>query len=463
MNPSANLCEGPLTKRMIFYTIPIILTGVLQLLFNAADLVVVGRCCGSLSVAAVGATGSIINLIVNLFIGLSVGAGVTVAHAFGAHMDEDANRTVHTAIPLAVICGIILTIVGLFGAETFLSWMGTPDDIIHLSAIYMRIYFCGITASMVYNFGSAILRAAGDTQSPLIYLTVAGVLNVILNLFFVIVFKMDVAGVALATSLSQTVSAILVLFALHRRTDACHLSWKKMRLHKNQLLKIIKIGLPAGIQGSLFSISNVLIQSSVNSFGSIVISGNSAAQNIEGFTYTTMNSFHQTALNFTGQNYGAGKFDRIRKILAISLICVTIAGLGAGAASYFFAHPLLSIYIPGDEDAIAYGVTRLAYIALPYFLCGIMDVMTGMIRGLGSSVAPMFICIIGVCGMRITWIYTVFRMPKYHTLECLYSSYPISWMLTFICEILVFFLIFHISRKKMQEHTEPSESEAVPS
>lgn len=451
MKSNANLCEGNLFSRILLYTIPIILTGVLQLLFNAADLVVVGRCCGSLSVAAVGATGSIINLITNLFIGLSVGAGVTVAHAFGAHMDEDAAKTVHTAIPLACICGIMLTIIGVAGARTYLIWMDTPSDILDLSAVYMRIYFCGITASMVYNFGSAILRAAGDTQSPLLYLTIAGVLNVILNLFFVMVFHMDVDGVALATAISQTLSAILVLFALHKRSDACRLTWKGIRFHRNQLLKIVRIGLPAGIQGSLFAISNVMIQSSVNSFGSVVVSGNSAAQNLEGFTYTTMNSFHQTALNFTGQNFGAGKFDRIRRILGFSLLYVFAFGLLAGSATYFFGSPLLRIYIPDSEAAVQYGLTRLAYISLPYFLCGLMDVMTGMIRGMGSSVAPMLICVIGVCGMRIAWISTVFRLSKYHSPKCLYLSYPISWLITFFAQLLVFIYIYYRRKKEMEQ------------
>lgn len=457
---AANLCEGPLLSHILLYTIPIILTGVLQLLFNAADLVVVGQCCGDLSVAAVGATGALINLIVNLFIGFSVGAGVTVAHAYGAHLFEDARRTVHTAIPLAILCGILLTIVGLFGAETFLTWMGTPDEILQLAAIYMRIYFCGMTASMVYNFGAAILRAAGDTRSPLIYLTIAGVANVILNLFFVRVCAMDVAGVALATSISQTISAVLVLLSLHRRTDACQLSWREMHFHRNQLAKILRIGLPAGIQGSLFSISNVLIQSSVNSFGSVVISGNSVAQNIEGFTYTTMNSFHQTALNFTGQNYGAGEFARVRKILWITLLSVTAAGLVAGLSTCLFARPLLRIYIPDSPAAIEYGVTRLFYIAGPYFLCGLMDVMTGMIRGMGSSIAPMLICVLGVCGFRIAWIYTIFQMPAYHTLEVLYSSYAISWAATFLCQLGVFAWIYR-RRKRMHDTAEVPAPSAI--
>ena len=444
---SADLTEGPLLKGLIAYTIPIILTGVLQLLFNAADLVVVGRFCGSISVAAVGNCGPVINLLVNLFIGLSVGAGVAVAHGIGANKDEDVRRTVHTAIPLALICGIILSFAGIAGARFILYLMGTPDNVIRLSTIYMRIYFAGIIASTLYNFGSAILRAAGDTKSPLFFLTAAGIVNVILNLLFVIVLKMDVAGVALATTLSQIMSAALVILSLMNREDACKLKLHELHIYGRQLLKIIRIGFPAGIQGSLFSISNVIIQSSVNSFGSIVMSGNAAAQNIEGFVYISMNSVSQTALNYAGQNHGAGRFDRIKKIM---IACLTLAfgtGLTLGGLAVLFSRPLLSIYITDSDEAIKYGIIRLIFICLPYFLCGIMDVATGMLRGIGSSIAPMFITVAGVCGFRILWIYTVFRMPKYHSLEVLYSSYMISWSATFAIEAIVFCLLLRKMRK----------------
>jgi len=442
-----DLTECRLLPGIWRYTLPIVLTGILQLLFNAADLVVVGQACGSISVAAVGATTAIINLLVNLFIGVSVGAGVTVAHALGADHAEDVRRTVHTAIPAALVSGVLLTAAGVLCSRQFLSWMGTPDDVIGLSAVYMQIYFCGTVPSMLYNFGAAILRAAGDTKSPLLYLTAAGVINVILNLFFVIVLRMDVAGVALATIISQAISAALVIRALMRRTDACRLSWRKLRFHRTQLVKIIRIGLPAGIQNSLFSISNVLIQSSINSFSSVAMSGNAAAQNIEGFVYITMNSFHQTALNFTGQNYGSGKYERMAKIERICLCSVFAVGLVLGAAAYAFAKPLLHIYITDSEEAVGYGVTRLAFICLPYFLCGLMDVTTGLIRGMGSSVPPMLICVLGVCGVRILWIYTVFRMPAFHTLQSLYLSYAISWLLTFLCELAVYHVLYRRATK----------------
>lgn len=443
-----DMCEGPIVSRVILYTVPIILTGVLQLLFNAADLVVVGQFCGSISVGAVGATGAIINLIVNLFIGLSVGAGVTVAHGLGSGRKEDVRRTVHTAIPTAIICGTILTVVGVLFSETFLRLMSTPDEALHLAASYMRIYFCGTIASMLYNFGSAILRAAGDTKSPLYFLTAAGILNVLLNLFFVIVMKMDVSGVALATTLSQILSAALIIRALMRRDDDCRLELRKLHIYGRQLKRILQIGFPAGIQSSLFAVSNVIIQSSINSFGSVVMSGNAAAQNIEGFVYTSMNSYSQTALNFTGQNYGAGKLDRIRKIMWVCLISVFITGAALGSIAAFFGKPLLSIYITDSPEAIKYGLIRITYIMLPYFLCGLMDVTTGLIRGLGCSVLPMLITVAGVVGIRLGWIYIIFRIPQYHTVQSLYLSYAISWTATFLTELVVFIILMKRLKKR---------------
>ena len=449
---SYDMCEGPLVGKIILYTIPIILTGILQLLFNAADLVVVGRCCGDISVGAVGATGALINLMVNLFIGLSVGAGVTVAHSIGAGRSEDVRRTVHTAIPAALISGAFLTVVGVLFSGTFLKMMDTPENVLPLSASYMRIYFCGTIPSMLYNFGSAILRAAGDTKSPLYFLTAAGILNVLLNLFFVIVLHMDVAGVALATSLSQTLSALLIIRELMHRDDACKLELTKMKIYGRQLKRIIQIGFPAGLQSSIFAVSNVISQSSINEFGNIlghvVLSGNSAAQNVEGFVYTSMNSYSQTSLNFTSQNYGAGKLDRIRRIMWICLIAVFCTGACLGLTALFFGEPILSIYLHNSQESIKYGMIRMTYIMIPYFLCGLMDVTTGLIRGLGRSVLPMLITVIGVVGIRLGWIFGVFRIPKYHTLESLYFSYTISWIATFAVELGVFLFIMRKLRKQ---------------
>lgn len=439
-----NMIEGPLLQGILSYTFPIILTSVLQLLFNAADLVVVGRFCGSISVAAVGATGSITNLMVNFFIGLSVGAGVTVAHAIGSREDEAVHNTVHTAMPAALLSGILLTFVGIAFSESFLKMMGTPDTVLPLSSVYMKIYFAGITFTMVYNFCAAILRAAGDTRSPLVYLTFSGVINVVLNLIFVTVLHMNVAGVALATTIAQGISAVLVLRALMKRTDACRFDIRKMRFHKIQLAKILRIGLPAGLQSSLFAISNVLIQSSVNSFGDIFMSGNAASSNIEGFVYVSLNAFHQTAVNYIGQNAGARKHKRIIHTLWICLACTAVVGLTLGSLVRFFGPQLLSIYITDSPEAISYGLIRMSYIAVPYFICGLMDVSTGALRGMGSSFIPMLISVLGVCGIRIGWIYTIFQIPQFHTPQCLYLSYPFSWAVTFLCQIAAF---FHVYRK----------------
>ena len=444
-----NMLEGPLFSNIILYTIPIILTSILQLLFNAADLVIVGRFCGSVSVAAVGATGSITNLMVNFFIGLSVGAGVTVAHGLGSRKEEMVSNTVHTALPMALLSGVVLTIVGISFSESFLRMMGTPENVLPLSAVYMKIYFAGITFTMVYNFCAAILRAAGDTKSPLVYLSFAGIVNVVLNVFFVTVFHMNVAGVALATAISQGISAILVMGALMKRTDACRLELKKMRFYKLQLVKMLRIGLPAGIQSSLFSISNVLIQSSVNSFGDVFMSGNAASSNIEGFVYVSLNSFHQTAVNFIGQNAGAKQYKRVYKTLWICLGCVAVVGLSLGGLAWSFGPQLLSFYITDSQEAIGYGMIRLTYICLPYFLCGLMDVSTGALRGMGASFVPMLISVLGVCGIRIGWIYSIFQIPRFHTPQCLYFSYTVSWTITFLFQMAAFIVVYRRQKREL--------------
>ncbi len=453
---SQNMRSGPIFKNVIVYTVPIILTGILQLLFNAADLIVVGWFCGSDSVGAVGATSSLTNLMVNLFIGLSVGAGASVSQAVGSGNREKASRTLHTAIPVAIISGFILTAVGVTLSGSLLALMGTPDNLLSLSSVYMRIYFCGIVFSLLYNFGSAVLRAVGDTRSPLIFLTIAGVINVILNVFFVAALKMNVAGVALATSISQAISAVLVLRALIKRTDCCKLSLKELKIHKNALLEILRIGVPAGLQGSLFSISNVLIQSSINSFGSTAMSGSAAAGSIEGFCYVTMNAFQQTSLNFCGQNYGAGDYKRVKRITFTCLFTVAVVGFIIGNLFYIFGRQLLGIYITDSPQAIEYGMIRLKYLLVPYFICGIMDTSTGAMRGIGSSVIPMAITVVGVCLMRVVWIYTVFAIPKYHTLAGLFISYPITWILTFTALFISFIIIInrHIKQAAAKKQTE---------
>ena len=435
-----NMLEGPLFAGILSYTIPIMLTGILQLLFNAADLVVVGQFRGADAVAAVGATGALTNLIVNLFIGMSIGAGVTVAHGLGGKQNAVVHRTVHTALLLSLVSGLILTVVGILFSGRFLEMMGTDKDVLPLSALYMRIYFGGITFTMVYNFCASILRAAGDTKSPLIFLTIAGVINVILNIIFITVFDMSVDGVALATVISQAISATLVVIALMRRNDACKLELKKLRFHANQLKKIISIGLPAGIQSSLFAISNVIIQSSVNSFGKVVMAGHAAAGNLDGFVYVVQNAFMQTTVNYVGQNTGARKFDRIKKVVRTCTLMVIVSGFLCGTLMWVFGRNLLAIYLPNDPASIEWGMIRLMMIGIPYFLCGVMEVSTGALRGIGSSVSAMMISILGVCGLRIVWIMTVFK--HFHTLDCLYFSYTVSWLAVAAVQFLTFVVIY---------------------
>lgn len=441
--------RGPLLPAILRYTIPIILTGVLQLLFNAADLVIVGRFCNSNCVGAVGSTGSTTNLIVTLFMGLSIGSGVCTAHAMGAGDEKAVHRVVHTALPTALVSGAVLTVLGMVLSEPLLKLMGTPKELLPLSKLYMQIYFGGITFTMVYNFCGAILRSAGDTRSPLIYLCFAGATNVALNFIFVTQFGMDVDGVALATVISQGISAVLCVRNLMRRTDACRLQWKKLRFYKPELLKMIRIGLPAGIQNAMFSISNVIIQSSINSFGPDFVNGNSAAANIEGFMWVFANAFQQACINFVGQNHGAGQQKRASKSFWVCLGSVTVVCACLGLLACTFGEQLLSIYIPDSPKAIAYGLLRTVWVYPVYFLFGIMECTTGVLRGRGVSFAPMLISVIGICGIRLGWVFTIFRIPAYHTPESLYFSFPLSWAVTF-CGLMIAFLA--VVRRERKAH-----------
>lgn len=443
-----NMCEGPILGKVLIFSIPLMLSGILQLLFNAADVIVVGRFAGSQSLAAVGSTSALINLLINVFMGFSVGVNVLVARYYGGRKERDVSETVHTAVTLSLVCGLILVAVGLALTRPLLELMGTPDDVIDKAVLYMQIYFIGMPANMLYNFGSAILRAVGDTKRPLYYLSAAGVVNVILNLISVIIFHMDVAGVALATIISQAISAICVLRCLMRHESCLKIRLGELKIHKEKLMGIVKVGLPAGMQGAIFSISNVLIQSSVNSFGSIAMAGNTAAQNIEGFIYNTMVAVYQANLSFTSQNYGAGKFSRINRIMFICIGVVSVVGFSIGVLAYGAGTSLLSIY-SSDPEVIAYGMTRLQIIGLTYFTCGIMDTMVGSIRGIGYSVLPMLVSLTGACLFRIIWIFTIFQWS--HTLLTLYLSYPASWVLTATAHIVCFFLI----RKKLPDTDRP--------
>ena len=440
-----DMCNGPLLGKILLFSVPLMLSGILQLLFNAADIVVVGRFAGNEALAAVGSTGSLNNLIVNVFMGLSIGTSIMVARYYGAQDWKSIREIVHTSMLVSFICGVALIFIGIFLAAPLLELMGTPPECLDQAVLYMRIIFIGMPAQMVYNFGAAILRAVGDTRRPLLFLLAAGIVNVLLNLFFVIVFHMDTAGVALATIISQSISAVLVVLCLMRSHAPYRLRFRRLRVRKAQLLQIIRVGLPAGIQGAVFSVSNVLIQSSINSFGSLAVGGNTAASNIEGFVYTSMNSLYQASLSFTSQNVGAGKLQRVVPILLRCLGVVLTVGVGLSGLALLFNHQLLGIY-SSDQEVIRYGLGRLEVVCATYFLCGMMDVVCGSVRGLGSSVVPTIVSLTGACGLRILWIYTIFAENR--TLFFLYLSYPITWVITFSAHLVCFFIFLHRRKKR---------------
>lgn len=439
-NYTMDMCNGPILKKMLMFSIPLMCSSILQLLFNAADIVVVGRFAGDNSLAAVGSNGSLINLLTNLFIGLSIGASVLVSKYYGAKQEQELSDTVHTAMLLSIYSGIFLTIIGIAGARTILTWMQTPEEVLDLAVLYLRIYFLGMTPTMVYNFGSAILRAVGDTKRPLYFLMFTGIINVVLNLFFVIVFHMDVAGVAAATAISQCISSVLVVRCMLKESGGIKLIPAKLKLHRDKLIKILQIGLPAGFQGIVFSLSNVVIQSSVNSFGKVIVAGNSAAANIEGFVYVSMNAFYQATLSFTSQNVGARKYNRLTRILLIGELCAVIAGTILGRLAYAFGPTLLGIYST-SESVIEAGMLRLGVICVMYALCGMMDVMVGALRGIGYSIMPMIVSLIGACGVRLLWLATIFKIEQYHSPTVIYLSYPVSWILTFATHVICYLIV----------------------
>jgi len=433
-----DMCSGPLLGKILVYAIPLMLSGILQLLFNAADVIVVGRFAGHESLAAVGSTSALINLLINVFIGLSIGANVLVAQYFGAGKEKEVQDTVHTAITISLICGLALVFLGIFAAGPLLKIMGTPDDVLEKAILYMRVYFTGMPVLMLYNFGAAILRAVGDTKRPLYFLIAAGVVNVILNLGFVILLHMGVAGVALATVLSQCISAVLVCRCLMKSDSAYRLDLSRLGVRWRTLKRIAQIGLPAGFQGAVFSVSNVLIQSSINAFDSVAMAGSTASANLEGFVYNAMNAVHQTNLSFTSQNLGGGKFERINRILLLCLGVVTVVGVVMGGGFVLLGPQLLRIY-SSDPEVIRFGMVRLTIICGMYFICGWMDVLVGSISGLGSSVIPMFVSLAGACGLRIVWIFTVFQW--HHSLNVLYLSYPVTWVVTAAAHLICFMMI----------------------
>jgi len=442
-----DMCSGPVLRKILIFALPLMASSILQLLFNAADIIVVGRFAGDNSLAAVGSTSSLINLLTNLFIGLSVGANVLTARYYGARKSVPLSKTIHTAMLLSILSGVFLTFVGLFGARVILELMQSPEEVLTKAALYLRIYFLGMPAMMVYNFGAAILRAVGDTRRPLYYLALAGVVNVGLNLIFVIFLKMDVAGVAAATAISQFLSAGLIIRCMTREKGSMRLRFGLLRIHKQELVKIMQIGIPAGFSGVLFSLSNVVIQSSVNTFGNIVVAGNSAAQNIEGFVYFSMNAFHQAAISFCGQNVGAGRYDRVGKIMMSCQICALVAGLLSGNLAYIFGPQLLGLYTT-SAAVVHKGMIRLSIISTTYALCGVMDVMVGVLRGMGYSIVPMMVSLIGACGLRLLWIATIFQVPAFHTIEVIYLSYPVSWIITASAHIITYIVVMRGIRKR---------------
>lgn len=445
-----DMTEGPLLPKILAFSGPLILTGILQLLYNAADVIVVGNYAdGHAPLAAVSSTGSLINLLVNIFMGLSVGASVVIARCYGARDVVRMRKAEHTAMTLALFMGIGVGLFGFLMARPLLELMGSPEDVIDGATLYMKIYFLGMPANMLYNFGAATLRAIGDTKRPMYYLMIAGLINVLLNLLLVIVFHMDVAGVAIATVASQVISMALVLMCLLRTRGPIQLVISECRVDWKSAKEIIRIGLPAGLQGSLFSISNVLIQSAVNSFQSVVMAGNGVASNIEGFVYTAMNAQHQADMTFASQNYGAKKPDRVRKTMWCCLGTVTVIGLGMGFLIRAFGPQLMGLY-NSDPEVIAAGLVRMDIILPTYFLCGLMDVMVGQLRGIGYSVMPMIVSLTGACLLRIVWIMTVFAVQP--TQEILYMSYPISWFATFAAHMACYLIV---AKKKLKQLEEP--------
>ncbi len=443
-----NLCEGPLFKKILWYALPLICTNILQLLFSAADIAVLAIFVGDDAVAAVGANGALINLIVGLFIGLSVGANVLVARSIGKQDEQTSQRVVGSAVLIAFCLGIGLTFVGFFGARTFLVWMKCDPDILDAATTYLRIYFLGTPIMMLYNFSASILRASGDTVRPLIFLTLGGVVNVGLNILFILVFHMTVEGVAIATIASWAISAALSLSLLFRQKGYIHLEWKNLRFFPKELWEMVTIGIPSGIQSSIFALSNVLIQSSINSFGKAAMSGNTIAHQFDGFIMQATSAIALSAVTFVSQNLGAERFDRIRKTAIYCLLLSGGIGLFGGLLETVFAEPLASL-MSEDPEVISYAVLRLRQMASFYFICGMMDTMSNVLRGLGKSSLAMFISIFGTCVLRVLWLNTVFQIPQFHTLSCIYLSYPISWVITLVADLICYFPTL----KKLEKQT----------
>ena len=437
-----DMCNGSILDKLVSFSIPLMLSGILQLLFNAVDIIVVGQFTGNEALAAVGSTTALINVFVNLFIGISLGASVLAARFYATGQEKEVSETVHTSITLALISGIAMGIIGVIAAKGALELMDTPDNVLNLSTLYMRIYFMGMPFFMLYNYGAAILRAVGDTKRPLLFLIISGATNVVLNLLLVIQFHLGVAGVAIATVISQCISCILVLRCLYLSDGSYQLRFNKLGMKTRYVKQIFQIGIPAGIQSTIINFSNVLLQSSVNSFGSVAMAGYTAANNILGFLYVSVNSITQACMSFTSQNYGVRKFKRMDKVLLECLGLTVIVALVLGGGSYLFGAELMHIYTKSSK-VIECGVDIMLYTTVTYFLCGIMDLLPGALRGMGHSTVPMILSVIGTVGTRIVWIYVIF--PCHRSLDFLFISYPVSWLLTIVMQVICFYFV----RKKV--------------
>lgn len=449
-----DMCSGPLFSKILIFALPIMAMNILQLLFNAADMVVVGRYSGSEALAAVGATGSLINLIVTLFMGLSVGTSVIVAQDYGAGKPDAISSSVHTSITISIIGGVLVMVAGLALCEPLLAYMGTPVDIIDLSTLYMKIYFLGLPASMVFNFGAAILRAIGDSRRPMYYLTITGIVNVILNMFFVIVLHMSVDGVAWATVISQYLSMLMIITFLSQNDGAIRFRFKRMSIDGDKLKDIVRIGVPAGLQSLLFSISNVLIQSAVNSFGSVMVAASAAASNIEGLVATSTNAYYNAAITFTGQNMGAKKYDRIDTIAKVCTVLIFATWIILGGVTLYFGRFLLGLYT-SNPDVIDLGMLRIKVMMVAYFTCGIMNVFPGLTRAMGYSILPMLCTLVGACLMRIVWLATFFRW--YPTVIMLFVCYPVTWTIAGLGQVGVFFY----ARKQIRKEATAKQYSAI--
>lgn len=437
-----DMCNGSILDKLVSFSIPLMLSGILQLLFNAVDIIVVGQFTGNEALAAVGSTTALINVFVNLFIGISLGASVLAARFYATGQEKEMSETVHTSITLALISGIAMGMIGVIAAKGALELMDTPDNVLNLSTLYMRIYFMGMPFFMLYNYGAAILRAVGDTKRPLLFLIISGATNVLLNLLLVIQFHLGVAGVAIATVISQCISCILVLRCLYLSDGSYQLRFNKLGMKTRYVKQIFQIGIPAGIQSTIINFSNVLLQSSVNSFGSVAMAGYTAANNILGFLYVSVNSITQACMSFTSQNYGVRKFKRMDKVLLECLGLTVMVALVLGGGSYLFGAELMHIYTKSSK-VVECGVDIMLYTTVTYFLCGIMDLLPGALRGMGHSTVPMILSVIGTVGTRIVWIYVIF--PCHRSLDFLFISYPVSWLLTIVMQVICFYFV----RKKV--------------